>query len=107
MEAMIIIIAALIAIVLLDAGYQIALCLVRWSPSLVLGLFAAWLSDRHGAQALEALWVGALAALITKRVGLPIFCYDPDHWTRRAGSASWRGPAWTRTRNQTVMSGRL
>jgi hypothetical protein len=70
MEAVIIIIAALIGIVLLDAGYRLALCLVRWSPSLVLGLFAAWLADRCGAQALQAVWVGELAALITKRVRL-------------------------------------
>jgi len=69
MEAMIII-AALIGIVLLDAGYRIALCLTRWTPSLVLGLFAGWLADRYGAQALQAVWVGALAALITKRVRL-------------------------------------
>ena len=73
MEAMIIIIAALIAIVLLDAGYRIALCLVCWAPCLVFGLFAGWLADRYGAQALQAVWVSALAALIAKRVGLPIF----------------------------------
>ena len=55
-------------IVLLDAGYQIALCLMRWAPSLLLGLFLGWVAHRHGAQALEAIGVGALTTLVAKRV---------------------------------------
>jgi hypothetical protein len=33
MEAVIVIIAALIVIVLLEAGYAIALCFMRWRPT--------------------------------------------------------------------------
>ncbi|MFZ2031561.1 MAG: hypothetical protein WAU68_14710 [Vitreimonas sp.] len=68
MEAIIVIIVALISIVLLHAGYQIALCLMRWTPSLLLGLFLGWLTYRHNPQALEAIGVGALTTLVAKGV---------------------------------------
>lgn len=73
MEAVIVIIAALIVIVLLDAAYWMALCLARWAPSLALGVLAGWIAHRHGVDVLDALGLGALATLITKRVLLPIF----------------------------------
>ncbi len=80
MEAVIVIAAVLMVIVLLDAGCQIALCLVRWAPSAVFGLFLGWLAHRHGAQAREAVWVAAFATLITKRLRLPISLHDENHW---------------------------
>lgn len=80
MEAVIVIAAVLMVIVLLDAAHQIALCLVRWAPSLVLGLLVGWLAHRHSVKAFEATAIAALTALITKRVLLPVFLYD-DHRT--------------------------
>lgn len=74
MEAVILIAAALIVIVLLDAGYQIALCLMRWAPSLFLGVLVGRLAHCHGLQMLEPFGAGAAATLIAKRV----LSYDRD-----------------------------
>ena len=78
MEAMIIIIAALIAIVLLDAGYRIALCLTRWTPSLLLGLLFGWLAHHQGVEALKAVAFAGLTTLVTKRVLLPTIFDDEE-----------------------------
>ena len=40
MEALIVAIAALAVLVLIDAGYWIAISLVRWSPVIAAGLIA-------------------------------------------------------------------
>lgn len=67
METVIVIAAALIAIVLLEAGYRIALCLVCWAPSLAVGLFACWFAHRHGVGALAALGLGVVSTLVCRR----------------------------------------
>jgi hypothetical protein len=79
MEALIVIAAALMIIVLLDAGYRIALCLVSWAPSLLLGLLFAWFAYCHGVKALEAVAISALTTLVAKRVLFPRFFSDEEH----------------------------
>lgn len=68
METLIVIAAALIVIVLLDASYHDALCLIRWTPCFVLGLLVGWLALRHGVEALAALLLGALTCVMARRV---------------------------------------
>lgn len=66
MEAVIVAIAALAALVLIDTGYWIAISLVRWSPVIAVGVLAAWLAHHHGAESLEALGIGFLASVIAR-----------------------------------------
>lgn len=40
MEALVVACAALVALVLIDAGYRIAVSLMRWSPVLIVGAAA-------------------------------------------------------------------
>ncbi|MBY0565972.1 MAG: hypothetical protein K2P70_01575 [Hyphomonadaceae bacterium] len=68
MEALIVAVAALILMVLLEAGYAITLSLVRWTPKLALGLLVVWLAHRHGFDGLEALGLGALAIVVLNRL---------------------------------------
>ena len=60
MEALIIALFALLAIVLLEAGYWIAIALARWAPVIAAGALVGWLAQRHGADQLEALGLGVL-----------------------------------------------
>ncbi|GAM97335.1 hypothetical protein U91I_00961 [alpha proteobacterium U9-1i] len=71
MEALIVALFALAAIVLLEAGYWIALCLARWAPVIALGALAGWLAGRHGAEPLEALGLGILTCLVARQLLRP------------------------------------
>jgi len=67
MEALIVAIAALAALVLIDAGYWIAISLARWSPVIAAGALVGWLAHHHGTESLEALSLGFLASAIARR----------------------------------------
>ena len=73
MEALIIAAGALIVMVLIDAGYWIAISLMRWSPVLAAGLLAAKLANDHGAQPAHAL---AIICVIVRRVFRPRYLHD-------------------------------
>lgn len=60
MEALIVSPFALFAIVLLRAGYWIAIAIARWAPVIAAGALAGWLAGRYRAQTLEALGLGVL-----------------------------------------------
>jgi len=68
MEALIIACFALAVIVLLEAGYWIALSLMRWMPVLTTGMLACWLAIRHGLETLEAMGLGLLACLLVRHL---------------------------------------
>ena len=68
LEALIVTAAALALIVVLDASYAIALCLMRWAPSLALGLTLGWLFHHNGMRSLEAIALAFLTSIIAKRV---------------------------------------
>ncbi len=76
MEALIVALFALAAIVLLDAGYWIAISLARWAPLVAIGALAGWLANRHGVDALEAIGVGVLASLLARHLMRPRHTYD-------------------------------
>lgn len=78
MDALIVAIAALAALVLIDAGYWIAISLARWSPVIAAGVLAGWLAQHHGAQSLEALGIGFLASLVARHFLRPRYIYDDD-----------------------------
>jgi len=82
MEALIVSLFALLAIVLLEAGYWIALALARWSPVIAAGALAGWLAGRHGADHLEALGLGALTCLIARHLLRPRWRYEyhDENW---------------------------
>lgn len=75
MEALILLAAALIVIVLLEAGYYIAIGLIRWAPVLVVGVAAFWLAHCHGAGDLEALGLATVACLLARRLLRPRWHY--------------------------------
>ena len=68
MEALIIALAALAAVVLLDAGYWIAVSLIRWSPVLIVGAAIGWFAHREGLGPIEALAAGALASIAVRHL---------------------------------------
>lgn len=68
MEALIVAAFTLLAIVLLEAGYWIAMSLVRWAPIVAAATLAGWLAHRLGAERLEALGVAALAFLLARHL---------------------------------------
>ncbi len=78
MEALIVAAAALIVMVLIDAGYWIAISLMRWAPVLAGGLFAAWLACIHDAQLMQALTIGALVCVIVRRLLRPRYLHEAD-----------------------------
>lgn len=78
MEALIIAIAALAVLVLIDAGYWIAISLVRWSPVIAAGVLAGWLAHHHGVARLEALGVGFLACVVARHVLRSRYIYDDN-----------------------------
>lgn len=78
MEALIVAIAALAVLVLIDAGYWIAISLVRWSPAIIAGVLAGWLAHHHGAERLEALGIGFLASVVARHVLRPRFISDDN-----------------------------
>ncbi|HYD72511.1 MAG TPA: hypothetical protein VEF55_05200 [Candidatus Binatia bacterium] len=68
MEALILAVAALTALVLIDAGYWTAVSLMRWTPVIVVAVAAAWFAARTGATPIEALIVGALAGMVVRHL---------------------------------------
>jgi hypothetical protein len=66
MEAMIVTLFALTAIVLIDGGYWIAISLARWAPVIAIGALVGWLAHHLGAQRLDALGVGLLWSLAAR-----------------------------------------
>lgn len=62
MEALVIALAALVALVLIDAGYWIAVSLMHWSPVPIVGAAIGRLADREGLGPAEAFAVGALVS---------------------------------------------
>ena len=83
MEALIVALFALLAIVLLEAGYWIALSLMRWAPVIATGALAGWLAERHGAGHLEAFGLAALTCLIARCLLRPRWRaeYHNEHWS--------------------------
>lgn len=59
--------AALVAAVLIDAGYWIAVSLMRWSPVFIVGTAAGWFVHRDGLGPPEALAAGALASIAVRQ----------------------------------------
>ena len=78
MEALVLACAALITLVLIDAGYWIAVSLVRWSPVIIVGAATGWLAVHEGMRPTEALIMGAVASIVV------------GHLLRRSeGSSYW------------------
>jgi hypothetical protein len=67
MEALVVALAALVALVLIDAGYWIAVSLVRWTPVLIVGAAAGWFAYREGLGPTEGLAAGALASIVVRQ----------------------------------------
>lgn len=70
MEALITALFALGVIVLLEAGYWIAMSLMRWMPVLAAGVLVCWFATRHGFEPLEGMGLGVLACLIARHLVL-------------------------------------
>ncbi len=68
MEALIVALFALVAIVFLEAGYWIAISLARWSPVIAVGAVVGWLAGRHCVEPLEALGLAVVACLIARQL---------------------------------------
>lgn len=62
MEALMVACAALVALVLINAGYWLAISLMRWGPALIAGAVAGWFALRHGLDPMAALALGALTS---------------------------------------------
>jgi hypothetical protein len=77
-EALIVTIAALAVLVWIDAGYWVAISLVRWSPVIATGAVAGWLAHHHGADNLQALGIGFIASIVARHVMRPRFIYDDN-----------------------------
>ncbi|MBL8550999.1 MAG: hypothetical protein JNJ73_13515 [Hyphomonadaceae bacterium] len=68
MEALVVALAALTAAVLIDAGYWVAISLMRWSPALIIGAAVSWFAHREGLGSTEALAAGALASIALRQI---------------------------------------
>ena len=68
METLVVALAALVAAVLIDAGYWIAVSLMRWSPVLIVGAALGWFAHREGLGSTEALVAGALASIAVRQI---------------------------------------
>jgi hypothetical protein len=68
MEALVVACAALVALVLIDAGYWIAVSLMRWTPVLIVGAAIGWFAHREGLGPTEALAAGALASIAVRQL---------------------------------------
>lgn len=78
MEAIIVALFALFAMILLEAGYWMALSLARWAPVIAVGALAGWLAGRHGAEPLEALGLGILICLVARHLLRPRWRFEYD-----------------------------
>ncbi|MCC6789671.1 MAG: hypothetical protein IT547_17700 [Hyphomonadaceae bacterium] len=76
MEALIASFFALFTIILLEAGYWIAIALARWAQVVAAGALAGWLSALYGAEPLEALLLGVIVCLIARHLLKPRWRYD-------------------------------
>ena len=68
MEALIVILFALIAAVLLEGVYAIAVSLARWAPLIAAGMLCGWIARDLGAPHAVVLALGALTALALRRM---------------------------------------
>jgi len=68
MEALVVACAALVALVLIDAGYWIAVSLMRWTPVLIVGAAIGWFVHREGLRSIEALAAGTLASIAVRHL---------------------------------------
>jgi hypothetical protein len=68
MEALVVALAALVALVLIDAGYWIAVSLVRWSPVIIVGATTGWLAVHEGMAPAEALIMGGIASIVVRHL---------------------------------------
>jgi hypothetical protein len=68
MAALIVIVFALGAIVLIEAGYWIAISLARWAPVIAVGATVGWLAHRCGVEPLDVLGLAILACLAARHV---------------------------------------
>jgi len=68
MEALVVALAALTAAVLIDAGYWVAISMMRWSPALIIGAAIGWFAYRGGLGPMEALAAGALASIAARHL---------------------------------------
>lgn len=68
MEALVVTLAALVALVVIDAGYWIATSLVRWSPVIMVGAATGWLAVREGMAPAEALIMSVLAGMVVRHL---------------------------------------
>lgn len=78
MEALIVALFALAAVVVLEAGYWIAISLARWAPIVAVGALSGWLAGRHGVNGAEAIGVGVLASLLARHLMRLRHIYDGD-----------------------------
>lgn len=68
METLVVALAALVAAVLIDAGYWIAVSLVRWSPVIIVGAATGWIALREGMAPAEALIMGGIASIVVRHL---------------------------------------
>ncbi len=68
MEALVVALAALVALLLIDAGYGIAVSLMRWTPVLIVGAAIGWFAHREGLGSIEALAAGTLASMAVRHL---------------------------------------
>jgi hypothetical protein len=68
MEALIVALFALLAIVLIEAGYAIALALIQWTPVLAAATLMGWLAHRHGIEPLETIGVAIATSVLARHV---------------------------------------
>lgn len=68
MEIAIVAIAALAALIIIDAGYWIAMSLVRWAPVIVAGVLAFWIAQQQGVESLQALAIAFFASVAMRHV---------------------------------------
>ena len=78
MEALIVATAALAALILIEAGYSIAITLARSSPVIAVGILAGWLACLYGASYLEALGIGLVGSVLARHVLRQRFTKDRD-----------------------------
>lgn len=71
MEALIVALFALTAITLVEIVYSVAISLWRWAPVITFGVFVGWLTERHGAEPLEALGYAILACVVARHMFRP------------------------------------
>jgi hypothetical protein len=76
MEALIVALFALFAIVLLNAGYWIAVSLARWAPVIAAGALVGWIAGHHGAAPLEALALGLFTCLLARHLLRPRWRFE-------------------------------